>query len=1151
MRRATGGAEGDAILILGRFAGVLAGTLWAFVLVASPAEATEGYYRYPTLAGDTVVFTAEGDLWSVPATGGRATRLTTHPAEETNAVAAPDGKRIAFAASYDGPVEVYVMPLSGGLPRRISFEGTRSIPVGWTPSGEVLYVTQNSTGPSPQLIVVAVDPETLRRHAIPLADVSDAAVSPNGKTLYFTRFGLAFSGDDVEGYRGGLLARLWRYQLDGSAEATPIGGNDKDRVNDRRPMPWGNRLYFVSDRDGHDNLWSMTPDGSDPRELTHETEFGIRSASLGGGRIVYQLGADIHVYDIAAGSDRKLDIDLTSDFDQERKHLVKKPLNFFEGAYFAPNGERVAVTARGRVALMGVGPLRRVEIATLPTERAGSAVVSPDGRWVYTIVAPAGTTTGSDTGAPQIWRYPADGSTDGKQLTSGDAGYRWGLWLSPDGKFLVNAALDGKLFLLDLDKGENNLIDTAPGANLDDIVWSPDSKYVVIVRSDSQVGRAQLFLYEPATGAKARLTSDRYESAWPAFTPDGKWLYFLSDRQFESSNTSPWGDRNLGPYFDRRTRIYALSLQSGLRFPFRPKDELTAPDKSKHGEQPDDDKAADEKNGDDKGSKPEKPKPVEWAGLAERLYEVPVAAGNYRQLQTDGKLLYFLDEIGHEGRATLKTLKLDNRGDDPEDFLANVRQFALSADRKKVFIRRWAADNRVGDMYIVPAGAKAPDRLGNAPTELGEEKNKLGRATGDFGKLLDQVDKFLVRASDWTIEIDPKAEWRQMFGDAWRLHRDFFYDSDMHGVDWLKLREKYRPLVDRVAARGELNDVLAQMMSELHTLHSQISPGDLRVADDTAKPAFLGAVLTSEADGAQIMHIYRTDPELPDQRGPLSITGIDVREGDLITAVNGEPVSREHDIAELLVGQAGQQVLLTLKRSDGGGLEREIKTIVKPVDATKNASLRYSDWEETRRATVEAASDGRIGYLHLRAMGADDIATFAREFYAQYDREALIIDVRRNNGGNIDSWVIEKLLRRAWAVWKPRYGEYHWNNMQQTFRGHLAVLIDERTYSDGEAFSAGIKALGIAPLIGARTAGAGVWLNIDDTRLSDRGNAWTAQYPLYSVATGDLLVENQGVEPDIPVDNPPHATFTGEDAQLDTAIRVLLDKLKTEPVPPR
>jgi tricorn protease len=892
-------------------------------MISSFAGADAGYYRYPALAGDVIVFTTQGDLWSVPLAGGRASRLTTHPAEETNAVVSSDGSSIAFAATYDGPTEVYVMRLAGGLPRRVSFEGARSIPVGWTPAGEVLYVTQNPSGPAPQFIVVAVVPATLRRRTLPLADVSDAAVSPDGLTLYFTRFGLAFSADNVQLYRGGLHARLWRFDLDGSKEAQPLDGDQgQDQINDRRPMPWGDRLYFISDRDGHDNLWSVAPDGSDPRQLTHEQDFNIRTASLDRGRIVYQLAADLYVYDIDAGTNRKLTIDLASDFDQERRHLIKKPLDFFESATFAPNAERVAVTARGRIALMGVGPLRRVDIATPPAARAGYAVVSPDGRWVYAIVEDAGAAIGDDPGAPEIWRFAADGGTEKKQLTSDDAGHRWGLWLSPDGTLLANTTLDGRLFLLNLETGDNQLIDTAEATDLQTVVWSADSRHLAFARSDSRVERSQIFLYEPVAKTKARLTSDRYPSDAPAFTPDGKWLYFLSDRQFESSNISPWGDRNMGPYFDRRTKIFALALQANLRFPFQPNDEL-APAKPAKDRGRADDKSvgdkdrdqADEKPAEDEERKP-KPVPVEWVGLADRLYELPLAAGNYKGLETDGKLLYFLDEIGNKGRAKLKTLKIDNHDEKPQDFLGDVRQFALSADRKKLFLRRWAADDRVGDMYIVSAGAKAPDKLGNTPTEIGKVRNQLGRATGDFSKMLDEIDKVLVRASDWNITVDPKAEWRQMFADAWRLHRDYFYDRDMRGVDWLKIREKYRPLVERVADRDELNDVLAQMMGELGTLHSQIRPGDLRTAEDGGKPGFLGAVLASEAGGARIVRIYRSDPELVDERGPLARAGVDARDGDLIVAVNGRPVAEANDIAELLVGQADQQVLLTLKRAN-------------------------------------------------------------------------------------------------------------------------------------------------------------------------------------------------------------------------------------------
>jgi tricorn protease len=531
-----------------------------------------------------------------------------------------------------------------------------------------------------------------------------------------------------------------------------------------------------------------------------------------------------------------------------------------------------------------------------------------------------------------------------------------------------------------------------------------------------------------------------------------------------------------------------------------------------------------------------------------------LSAGNYVALETDGKLLYVLDRAGTENRGTLKTLKIDDRDEPAQDFLGDVRQFALSADRKKLFVRRWAADDRVGDMFIMPAGAKAPDKLAGTPTEIGKVRSQLGRASGDFSKMLTEIDKFLVRASDWNITVDPKDEWRQLFADAWRLHRDFFYDRDMHGADWVKIREKYRPLVERVTDRDELNDVLAQMIGELGTLHSQIRPGDLRASEDGGKPGFLGAVLATEPGGARIVHIYRSDAELLDERGPLAQTGVDAREGDLIVSVDGRAVAEVNDIADLLVGQAGEQALLVLRRTDSPASgkvaqPREIKIVVKVADAAKNARLRYGDWEEGRRAVVDAAGGGRIGYLHLRAMGADDIAAFAREFYAQFDRDALIIDVRRNNGGNIDSWIIEKLLRRAWAFWQPRYGTRFDYNMQQSFRGHLAVLVDERTYSDGEAFAAGIKALGLAPLIGVRTAGAGIWLNDDHTTLSDHGNARTAEYPLFAAGTGQLLVENEGVEPDIVVENPPHATYTGQDAQLDAAIRTLVETLKAKPVP--
>ena len=1089
---------------------------------ASPALAADGYFRFPTLAGDQIVFTAEGDLWTAPLAGGRAARLTTHPAEETNAVASPDGRQLAFAAAYDGPVEVYVMPIAGGLPRRVTFDGGRDQPVGWTPAGEVLYVGQDPNGPNGARLVTAVDPKNLARHALPLADANDAAVAADGHSVYFTRLGLAYSGDNVRAYQGGLDSAIWRWDSATGAEAVRLADTApaERQSNDRRPMPWGDRIYFVSDRDGHANLWSMNSTGGDRRQLTRHDGFELRGASLDHGRIVYQLGADLRLYDIAAGEDRALPIELVSDFAQRRAHVLKNPLDFFSMASFAPEGNRVVVTARGHAVLLGQGPLRRVDIATPPAARVRSAVISPDSHWVYAILEGDGADSAGGT-APQIWRFPADGGLVGQQLTKDDAGHRTALMLSPDGKLLAHAGLDGRLYLLDIEKGENQLIDTAPNADLRDLSWSADNRHLAFIRSDSAMGRGQLFLYEIAGKKKARLTADRYDTTESVFSPDGKWLYFLSDRHFQSSNPGPWGDRNMGPYFDRRTEVFAVALQDGTRFPFQPKDELTPAkkDDAKKDEGKKDDAKADK----DKDKKAEPGPPVDWTGLDERLYQVPLPAGNYGGLDTDGKRLYYLEDKGTEGHKALESLAIDDQAPKPQEYLGDVQEFAFSADHKKLFIRRWADHGHAGNMLILEPGEKAPADL----------------------------DKGAVRAADWSLVIDPRAEWRQLFEDAWRLHRDFYYDQKMHDVDWPKVRTKFAPLVERVTDRDELNDVLAQMLAELGTLHSQIRPGDLRTASDGGQPGFLGAVLAREPGGARIAHIYRSDPELPAERGPLVRPGVDARDGDLITAINGRPVAGTDDIAQLLAGTANQQVLLTLDRADKDkkAPPHEIKAVTMAVDAGSNARLRYGDWEESRRAAVDKASNGQIGYLHLRAMGKEDIADFARDFYAELDRGGLIIDARHNNGGNIDSWVIEKLLRRAWAYWVPRYSARHESNMQGTFRGHLAVLVDATTYSDGETFAAGVKTLKLAPLIGKRTAGAGVWLS-DNTDLADHGEARTAETPQFAIGTGEWLVENKGVEPDVTVENPPNASFQGGDAQLDAAVKLLLDELAKEPVKP-
>ncbi|MDB5748891.1 MAG: peptidase [Massilia sp.] len=1108
----------------------------SLALIGNQAAAADPYFRFPAVRGDTIVFTAEGDLWRTSTSGGKATRLTTHPSSETHAAISHDGKFVAFAASYEGAQEAYVMPLEGGLPRRITFENGGVTVLGWTAQGEVLVSTENSVGPAKHRIVAALDPVRLTRRVLPLADANDAVLDDTGRTVYFTRMGLSMTNDNVKSYRGGAHAQLWRFDLGSKGEAQPLFKGDG--ANNRRAMWWNGRLYFISDAGGADNLWTANPDGSERRQLTHHKEWDVRTAALGDGRIAYQLGADLRVFDIGSGSDARLNASLVSDFDQQRVRRVKSPLDALTGIEVASKAERIVLTARGRVTIAGTGNGRRAEIAVPEGARARAAVFSHDDKWVYAFV--------DTSGENEIWRYAADGSGHGERLTTDGASHRWNLYPSPDGKWLAHTDKKGRTWLLDLLARTNVIIDDAGLAGIDrsdQVVWSPDSRNLAFVRAGSSERRDQIGMFNLASRVVSFVTTDRYEASSPAFSPDGKWLYFLSARHFNVGNVSVWGDRNMGPVFDKRVGVYALALQAGshpdTRFPFKPEDELTKPEekspeaaaraavKPPAADEPDTARsaavaaataaataAAVNKGGSDKPKQPMPP--VAYSGLRERLYEVPVAPGNYRALAVDDKRLYLLDADDDGAKGTLKTVAIARSSPQPETFAANVREFGLSADRKNIFYRTFAR-GAPGDMLIVDAGAKAPADL----------------------------SKSRVKIDDWAVSSNPRMEWKQMFNDAWRMHRDFLYDANMRGIDWNAARTRYAPLVERVTDRAELDDVLGMMVGEVGALHSQIRPGDVRRAAAEGVPASLGAVLSRTAEGYRVDRVYRSEPELPSEAGPLAAPDVNVREGDIITAVNGKSLVEARDIADLLLDTAGKQVLLHVKSAGSKAEARPRAVIVTPATMANHASLRYADWEQGRAQQTDSASKGRIGYLHLRAMVARDINAFARDFYANINKEGLVIDVRRNNGGNIDSWIIEKLLRRPWAFWASN-GKQPYPNMQNAFRGHLVVLMDELTYSDGETFAAGVKALKLGPLVGKRTAGAGVWLS-DGNGLADNGMARVAENGQFS-ADGEWLIEGVGVTPDVEVDNLPHETFKGRDRQLEVALELLEKKLKEQPV---
>lgn len=1072
-------------------------TLLGVVFILSNGFAQEkGYYRFPSVHNDLVVFTAEGDLWKYNQSIGSCFRITTSQGVESNASISPDGKLIAFNAEYEGPSEVYLIPIEGGIPKRITWEGQKGGGgpkiYGWTKEGKLIVSTSYySTLPGKQLALI--DPVSLQYDLVPLAQADEGVFDESGN-LYFTR--LAFQGSHTKRYKGGTAQNLWKF--DGKNEAVPLTADYAG--TSKNPMFYEGRLYFVSDRDGTMNLWSMLPDGTGLKQHTHSVSWDIKDAELQNGKVIFQKQADLYVYDLASGQEKLLDISLLSDFDQKRPIWEKEPMKKIQALRISKTGDRVLLTARGRVFSAPVDGGRWAEITRRYGIRYKSAKFSGDKDDVTFI--------SDESGEMELWKTDKNGFTVPSQLTSDSKVLIMNFEPSPDGKYIAYTEKDYALKLYDSTSKTVRLIDQDSVGGFSDLKWSPDSKWLAYSDpADNQ--KSQVKVMNIGTNQSFYMTSDRVDSYDPSFSDDGKWLYFVSDRTFETTVASPWGPRQPEPYYTKTSKIYMLALYDSLRSPFQSYDELNPKKEEKK-----DDKieASDKKNEvkKRKGKTVAPEKQPDMVSAAGRLYEVPVPADNIGSLQLTKKYLYWVQsDDGDRQNRKLFSVEISNKKDNtPVEVTDKVLGFEISGDGEKLMIRK--SDG----IYVTDANGKK--------AELKDAK---------------------VNLKDWMFQIDPVEDWKQMMLDAWRLERDYFYDKNMHGVDWKAVLDRHLPLVERLTDRYELDDLLTSMVSELSALHIFVYGGDKRVSPDDIAPASLGARLEKDTikGGYVIGHIFNGDPDYPEKRSPLSQPQLEIKSGDVITKINGVNVLTVEHINQLLNKKEGQEVRLSLKNQSG----KEYEQIVKPVSMATDADLRYCEWEQTRRLEVESKTENKVGYFHLRAMGGNNFDEFVKGYYPVFDREGLIIDVRSNRGGNIDSWILDRLLRKAWFYWQSRAGKPLWN-MQYAFRGHIVVLCNESTASDGEAFAEGIKRLDIGKVIGTRTWGGEIWLS-SSNRLVDNGIATAAEMGVYT-DKGEWIIEGHGVDPDIVVDNLPNATYNGNDAQLDAAIQFLKKKIAEEPV---
>lgn len=1031
-----------------------------------------GYLRQPTIAGDAVVFVCDDDLWRVDATGGVARRLTAGLGEPSTPALSPDGRWLAYVGRDEQHPEVYVMPAAGGQARRLTWLGPDVMVRGFAPDGRILFV---STYGQPffrnyRAFTLSVDgglPELL-----PYGQVNHLAFGPNGAKVIGRN-----TADPArwKRYRGGTAGHLW---VDASGRGEFVRLDLAGNLTS--PLWIGDRIYFLSDAEGVGNLYSCRPDGSDVRRHTDHDDYYARHASSDGRRIVYQCGASIWLFDAAADRNERIEIDVPAHRTQAARRFVAAA-DFLAAFNVHPAGHSLAIEARGKLFSFALweGAVRRHGEAQVGRYRLGQWLA--DGS---TLVA-----VSDASGEERIEVFEGEG---GRTLPW-DVGRVIALRAAPRGRRIALANHRNEVLIGDVASGELQRIDRSDAGRSEELAWSPDGEWLAYPFWTS-LRHCAIKLAEIATLRTTLVTQPEFRDWSPAFDPDGKYLYFLSARTFDPVYDAVQFELS----FPRAARPYLIALQADARPPFEPE-----PKGMKR----------------DEASRPKADTPVEVRvdldGIANRVAAFPVPEGRYGQIAgASARALWTVFPIaGAHGRGGHKDTPgrleaFDFDAMKAETLAERADRFELAADHATLIVR----DGK--RLRALDATAKPEANHARA-----ERPDECSRATG-------WIDLARVR-----VALDPRAEWRQMLREVWRLQRDQFWVEDMSGVDWNAVYRLYEPLLERVATRAELSDLIWEMQGELGTSHAYETGGDHRQPPPVAL-GFLGADLRPTADGAgyEIAEIVRGDPWEANADSPLAAIGVNARAGERIVAVNGQPVRHDLPPQALLVNQAGMKAELVLESAAG----RRSVLVALLAD---EVPARYRAWVERNRAWVHERSGGRVGYLHLPDMMSAGFAEFHRYFGAECDRDALIVDVRYNRGGHVSQLLLEKVARKRIGYDLQRWGPPTPYPIESP-AGSVVALTNEHAGSDGDIFSHCFKLMKIGPLIGKRTWGGviGIWPR---HRLADGTETTQPEFSFWFRDVG-WSVENHGTDPDIDIDNSPQDAVAGRDRQLEKALEVAL-----------
>jgi tricorn protease len=1097
--------------------------------VPADAKAQTRLLRFPTTNGSQIVFTYAGNLYTVGMDGGTARRLTSTTGYNSFPRFSADGKMLAFTAQYDGNTEVSVMPADGGEPKRLTFTATlgrddisdrmgpNNIVLGWKNlKPEIAFRSRMRTFNdfNGQLYTVGLNAELPQQLPVPRGGF--LSFSPDDSKMAYNRVFREFR--TWKRYRGGMADDIWIFDFKTGALENITNNEAQDII----PM-WApnNKIYFLSDRDGHMNLFSYDLATKKTAQHTTFKDYDIKFPSLGQGGIVFEQAGYIWHFDLTTEKARQVPIAIHEDFASGRAATIDAS-KFITSVHPSPDGKRVVVGARGEIfsAPLKDGPIRNLTNSTGVHER--DATWSPDGKWIAYV--------SDESGETEIWVRPQDGKGAPVQLTTkADTYYYRPVW-SPDSKKLMWSDRLQRLRFVDVDTKAVTEVDHDKLFEIREYTWSPDSKWISYSRPEED-SLPKIWLYSVDSKKRIEVTDGWYDSESPAFSDDGKYLLFTSSRDFRPL----YGLTEFNHIYRDMERVYAVTLAKDTDSPLKPKsDEVEIVKDEKKDDAKKDPKVAetkDDKSGDGNGkddkkdAKPKKPVvvKVDEDGLKDRLVALPIAPANYDSIQTAGDKIYYL-------RATVGD---ENTEETPNPDNAPSRTFAFFdlKERKETELGRF-------DAYEITADGKKM-----------LVKSKKEYAIIDLPKAkIELKDKLKLEGLD--MRLDHHAEWKQIFNESWRQMRDFFYAPNMHGVDWPAMREKYGALLPYVNNRNDLTYLIGEMIGELNIGHSYVGGGE-RPESPRIKLGLLGAEFSRDPGSKA----YRIDKILPGEnwstrgRSPLTEIGVNIKEGDYILAVNGQPVDKLENLFDALVGAAGKQIVLKVNSKPVEAGSREV-TVIPTAD---EAALYYNAWVQHNIDYVSKKTGGKIGYVHIPDMGRPGLNEFARRFYPQIRKSGLIVDVRGNGGGNVSPMIIERLRRELIMVNISRNSVPR-PNPNDMLVGPVTALMDEFSASDGDIFPYRFKTLGMGKLIGKRSWGGVVGIR-GTLPLTDGGYLNRPEFAPYSKDGNGWVIEGHGVDPDIVVDNDPAHEFKGDDQQLDKAIEVILEELKTKgkdlpPVPP-